>query len=62
MIFLAFGWRLLPRGRKGAASMDAAFNIEGYTTEAAIPEDSPLVGKTVGELERLARTRSRSSR
>ena len=34
LIFLAFGYRLLPRGRKGAASMDAAFNIEGYTTEA----------------------------
>ena len=30
--FLAFGWRLLPE-RKGAASMDAAFNLEGYTTE-----------------------------
>jgi di/tricarboxylate transporter len=50
LIFLAFGWRLLPRGRKGAATMDAAFNIEGYTTEAAIPEDSPIVGKTVGAL------------
>jgi di/tricarboxylate transporter len=50
LIFLAFGWRLLPRGRKGAATMDAAFNIEGYTTEAAIPDDSPIVGKTVGAL------------
>lgn len=32
LVFLAFGWRLLPRDRKGAVSMDAAFNLEGYTT------------------------------
>ena len=40
VIFLSFGYRLLPRGRKGQASMDAAFNLEGYTTEAVVPEDS----------------------
>ncbi len=39
LLFLAFGWRLLPI-RKGAASMDAAFNLEGYTTEVLVPEDS----------------------
>ena len=39
--FLAFGWRLLPE-RKGAASMDAAFNLEGYTTEVTVPEDIRL--------------------
>ncbi len=53
LIFLSFGWRLLPRGRKGAASVDAAFNIAGYTVEASIPPESPFVGKTVGELEAL---------
>ena len=53
MIFLAFGWRLLPQDRKGAASMDAAFNLEGYTTEVAVPEDSPAAGKTVKALEEL---------
>ena len=51
--FLAFGWRLLPRDRKGAASMDAAFNLEGYTTEVSVPEDSPAAGKTVKALEAL---------
>jgi di/tricarboxylate transporter len=51
--FLVFGYRLLPAGRKGAASLDAAFNIKGYTTEAHIPQDSPLVGQTVAELEKL---------
>jgi di/tricarboxylate transporter len=52
--FLAFGYRLLPRARKGAASIDAAFNIQGYTAEARVPADSPSVGKTVAELEALS--------
>jgi di/tricarboxylate transporter len=52
--FLAFGYRLLPAGRKGTASLDAAFNIKGYTTETHVPADSPLVGKTVADLEKLA--------
>lgn len=51
--FLAFGYRLLPTGRKGAASLDTAFTIKGYTTEAHIPADSPLVGKQVSDLEQL---------
>ena len=51
-IFLVFGWRLLPR-RKGAASMDAAFRLEGYTTEVTVPEDSPAAGITVKALEEL---------
>jgi len=54
VVFLAFGWRLLPRDRKAAADMDAAFTLEGYTTEASVPEDSPAVGKTVGEIEAMA--------
>src|SRR5215217_2106474 len=51
VIFLSFAWRLLPRDRKGAVGMDAAFTLEGYTTEASVPDDSPAVGQTVGELE-----------
>ena len=52
--FLAFGYRLLPRGRKGAVSMDAAFQFEGYTTEVIVPAESPIVDKTMGDLEKLA--------
>ena len=52
-IFLVFGWRLLPQDRKGAASIDAAFNLEAYTTEVAVPEDSPAAGLTVKALEDL---------
>jgi di/tricarboxylate transporter len=52
IIFLAFGWRFLPE-RKGTVSMDAAFNLEGYTTEVRIPEESAFAGKTVKELEAI---------
>jgi len=51
MLFLSFAYRLLPRGRKAAAGIEAAFNLEGYVAEARLPADSPLVGKTVAELE-----------
>ena len=51
--FLVFGWRRLPRNRKGSASMEAAFNLEGYTTEVTVPEDSPAAGITVKALEDL---------
>jgi di/tricarboxylate transporter len=54
LAFLAFGYRLLPRGRKGQASMDAAFNLEGYTTEVVVPEKSALAGKTVADLQKLS--------
>ena len=53
VIFLTFGWRLLPKDRKGAVSMDAAFNLEGYTTEVTVPKDSPAAGVTVKALEEL---------
>ena len=51
LVFLALGWRLLPRDRKGAASIDAAFNIENYSTEVMIPEESPIAGRTVRAFE-----------
>ncbi len=53
VVFLTFAWRLIPRGRKGTATMDAAFTLEGYTTEASVPDKSAAVGMTVGELEKL---------
>ena len=53
VLFLAFGYRLLPTGQRAAASMDAAFTIESYVTEARLPPDSPMVHKTVAELEAL---------
>jgi di/tricarboxylate transporter len=54
VLFLSFGWRLIPEGRKGSAAPERRFAIEDYTTEALLPETSPLVGKTVADLEALA--------
>ncbi len=51
--FLAFGWRLIPKGRNGQASAERRFEIEAYTTEAKLPSGSPIADKTVGELEAL---------
>ncbi|MBV8094821.1 MAG: SLC13 family permease [Acetobacteraceae bacterium] len=51
--FLSFGYRVLPGGRKGAPSIDAAFTIEDYTTEARLSPQSPAAGRTVAELEAL---------
>ena len=47
LIFLRFGYRLLPRDRRAAPTMSEALDIKGYVTEAALTEDSPAVGETV---------------
>jgi len=51
--FLSVGWRLLPTNRRGQPTPEKRFAIEDYTSEALLPEDSPLVGKTVADLEAL---------
>jgi len=54
LIFLVLiGWRLLPLGER-RAEPEKAFSIEGYVTEAEIPEKSKSIGITVLELEALA--------
>ena len=37
LVFLAFGYRLLPRGPQGRRTIDAALDIEDYITEARVP-------------------------
>ena len=54
LLFLSVGWRLLPGGRRAAASMEAAFNIGHYTVEARLPDEGEAIGLTVAELEALA--------
>ncbi|TLU73878.1 SLC13 family permease [Lichenicoccus roseus] len=53
-LFLAFGYRLVPRNRRPAGGLDAAFNLAAYTTEARLPAGSPMVGRSVRELERAS--------
>ena len=53
IVFLTFGWRLLPRDRHGTASAAASFRIEDYLAEVRILAQSPLIGATVFDLEQL---------
>ena len=39
LVFLAFGYRLLPKHRQGAISLGEALSGQGYGTEARTPED-----------------------
>jgi di/tricarboxylate transporter len=52
--FLAFGYRLLPQGRRGAASLDEALDIKDYVTEARVSPESAIAGGTVADLHKLA--------
>lgn len=52
-LFLAFAYPLLPARRAASRSMDAAFNIDAYTTEARVPEGSPFAGRSVAALEEV---------
>ena len=53
-LFLVFGWRLLPRDRRGAAAPEESCKIEDYLTEISVPAGTPLVGKSLADLEALA--------
>ncbi|MBS0320391.1 MAG: anion permease [Proteobacteria bacterium] len=50
VVFLAFGWRLLPH-REGRKSAEEAFAIESYTTELTVPADFADATLTVGRFE-----------
>jgi di/tricarboxylate transporter len=47
LIFLRFGYRLLPRDRRAAPTMGEAMEIKGYVTEAKVCEGSPAIDETV---------------
>lgn len=46
------GWKLLPL-RKGAGSAARIFNIEAYTTEVKVTDNSRLINRTVGEISKV---------
>ncbi|KQX17845.1 MULTISPECIES: SLC13 family permease [unclassified Sphingomonas] len=48
LIFLRFGYRLIPRDRHAAATMGEALDIADYNTEAEVPPDAGAVGSTIG--------------
>jgi len=49
LIFLRFGYRLLPRDRRGAVTLGEAIDIKDYVTEAEVPAGSPAVDETVSQ-------------
>ena len=53
LAFLSVGWRLLPGERRAQASAAAAFEVQPYLFEAVLPATSPLVKKTVADLEAI---------
>ena len=53
VVFLAFGWRLIPR-REGQKSADESFSIESYSTELRVPETPVVADLTVKVFEELA--------
>jgi di/tricarboxylate transporter len=50
LVFLRFGYRLLPRDRAAAPSLAEALDINDYVTEARITVGTPADGWTVAEL------------
>jgi di/tricarboxylate transporter len=54
LVFLAFGYRLLPRTRVATETLDAAIDTAPYFTEVVVPEDWTLEKRTVASLERMS--------
>jgi di/tricarboxylate transporter len=53
LLFLRFGYKLLPTNRRAAPTLGEAVNITDYTTEARIPTHSPADGLTVAAFKAL---------
>lgn len=51
LLFLRFGYRLLPANRRAAPTMGEALDITDYATEALVPEGATAAGQTVAEFK-----------
>jgi len=49
MVFLHFGYRLLPSDRRATPTLGEAVDITDYNTEAEVAKQSNAIGKTVAE-------------
>jgi di/tricarboxylate transporter len=54
VLFLLFAHRLLPVRTRASASLDEALAVMKYVTEAEVADESPMVGKTISDLQELA--------
>jgi di/tricarboxylate transporter len=53
LVFLSFGYRLLPQQRVAAETLDAAIETAPYLTEVAVPSDWTLEKRTLRHLQAL---------
>jgi len=51
ILFLSVGYQLIPKERRAPPTMGEALNIADYTTQAAIPADSPAIGQDASAFE-----------
>lgn len=54
IVFLAFGYRLLPARSRETASINEAIDIKNYVAEARVTTKSAMLGKTIGDLLRAS--------
>jgi di/tricarboxylate transporter len=55
LVFLGLASRyLLPHDRRATATLGEAVNLGDYNSEASVPEDSAIIGKTIGDFLGLA--------
>jgi di/tricarboxylate transporter len=54
VLFLLFAYRVLPVRTRTTVSLDEALAVKKYMTEAEVTEDSPMVGKTISDLQALS--------
>lgn len=54
LVFLALGYRLLPKHRPTPETMDAALAANPYVTEVEVPEDWDPARTTIAKLDRIA--------
>jgi di/tricarboxylate transporter len=52
VVFLAFGYKLLPRDRKGEGSLAAGIDIQDYVTEGRVGPKSSFAGETLRALRK----------
>ena len=55
LFITVIGWRLIPKNRKSQSRVEDMFEIQDYITELKIPEESPIVGQSVYDLEKLVK-------
>ena len=54
--YVAFiGWRLLPAERRKEDPQKELFDLADYIVELKVPDDSPVIGKRVRELDEIAK-------